>query len=149
MKQCSKCKTDKELSEFGSHSRSKDGYRGECKVCGLEASYIYKKTKRGLISVLYQSQKGSSKKRNHTPPTYTSKELTDLMLNDKLFHELYDKWVEANYSKDTKPSIDRKDDSLGYTLNNIQIMTWRENMMKYHKSRKPLKSIYLRRCKIY
>lgn len=33
MKTCSKCKTEKPLSEFGALSTSKDGHKGQCKVC--------------------------------------------------------------------------------------------------------------------
>ena len=33
MKVCSKCKIEKELSEFGKRSGSKDGHKGACKEC--------------------------------------------------------------------------------------------------------------------
>ena len=36
MKTCSRCKLEKELSEFSKRKRSKDGYQYECKSCAKE-----------------------------------------------------------------------------------------------------------------
>lgn len=49
MKTCSKCKIEKEYSEFHTDKSKKDGYRYECKVCKreqLRASYHKHKSKR-------------------------------------------------------------------------------------------------------
>jgi hypothetical protein len=35
-----------------------------------------------------------------------------------------------------RPSVDRIDDYVGYTLTNIQLMTWQENNTKSHSDRK-------------
>ena len=41
MKTCTKCKTDKELSEFNKNKRKKDGYQNICRECGKLRSRQY------------------------------------------------------------------------------------------------------------
>ena len=93
----------------------------------------YRKTKVGVINTMFAHQKYSSKKRNHLPPTYTKQELSDWLFNDWVFDLLYTNWCNLGYEKSIKPSIDRLDDSKGYSFDNIQLMTWEENRAKGHK----------------
>ena len=46
MKKCTKCRKNKELSEFSfrPNSRYKDGYISECKSCNAKRASIYEKT---------------------------------------------------------------------------------------------------------
>ena len=46
------------------------------------------------------------------------------------FKVLYNNWVESNYDKKKKPSIDRIDDFKGYSIGNIQLTTWELNKEK-------------------
>jgi len=41
MKQCTKCETEKSLSEFNKHVRRKSGFRARCKDCTREDTRIY------------------------------------------------------------------------------------------------------------
>lgn len=68
-------------------------------------------------------------------PNYTKLELLDWVKSNPNFNELFNKWALAGYTKDEKPSIDRLDDYKPYTLDNIQLMTWRENNTKGHADR--------------
>ena len=43
------------------------------------------------------------------------------------------KWKSSGYNRWTKPSVDRLDDNLGYSFDNIQLMTWKENNEKQHQ----------------
>jgi len=43
MKTCSKCKLEKDLSDFYKKTASKDGYRSECKICNNILSRKYKR----------------------------------------------------------------------------------------------------------
>lgn len=92
-----------------------------------EESKVRRRTKNGVINTIYQTQIRTSKARGHDRPTYALSELREWVLSQEIFHVLHDKWVESNYDKYSKPSLDRKDDYLGYSFDNIQIMTWKEN----------------------
>jgi len=129
MKQCTKCKITKNLSEFSKDKSRSDGYFPHCKACMA----AYKRSKEGVISTIYSGQRSRSKLRGHRPPEYTKQELQDWLFSQTLFHELYDEWVQSGYKKRLKPSVDRKYDDVHYCMRNIQLMTWGENRDKSAK----------------
>ena len=92
--------------------------------------YNYRRTKKGLIATIYDYQKRYSKIRNHPMPLYTLKELRDWAFSQENFEELYQNWINSDYDKWTKPSIDRLEDDKPYAFENIQLMTWKENSDK-------------------
>ncbi len=126
MKVCSFCKKSKNISEFNKNARRKDGKDSSCRQCKQD----YFHSKKGVTAIIYGGQKLSSKMRGHNPPTYSSKEIREWLFSQKKFHVLYDNWKRLDYQKRYKPSVDRIDDSLGYTMANIQLMTWGENEAK-------------------
>ena len=51
MKECSKCKENKDLTEFNKHKTNKDGLKGDCKVCAAaNQKEWYKKNKEVVIA---------------------------------------------------------------------------------------------------
>jgi len=90
----------------------------------------YRQSKIGLISVIYSHQKGSSKKRNHPAPNYSKQDLINWCLSKPIFHVLFKEWEKSEFHTYLSPSIDRKNDNIPYTMNNIQLMTWEENRLK-------------------
>lgn len=128
MKLCKKCKEEKDDKEF---------YKGrcECKKCLISKQQEKSKTKKGLIVRIYANQKSNSKNRGRELPTYTKRELQDWLFAQEKFHLLYDNWKRLDFQKDYTPSVDRKDDYIGYTISNIQLMTWKENNEKANNSR--------------
>jgi len=129
-KVCTKCNIEQPISEY----RVNKGYvENVCKQCVRDNARDYRRTKDGLIKDIYSHQKQTSKKRGHQLPTYTQDELKDWMYSQEKFHTLYDNWKRLDYQTDYKPSVDRKDDRLGYTIANIQLMTWLENRSKLHE----------------
>ena len=90
----------------------------------------HRRTKHGLLSTMYNSQKLHSKTRGMPPPKYSLQELRSHFLNDSKFLALYAEWEKSNFKKDLKPSIDRLLNSNPYTIENIQIMTWKEHKIK-------------------
>ena len=53
----------------------------------------------------------------------------------------YKKYEISNFDRYEKPSVDRLDDTLGYTLANMRLTNWRENDSKYKDSVK--QKVYL------
>ena len=127
MKKCNKCKEVKEFREFGKISKSKDGFSYVCKKCHCEDVKSYSKTKNGLLTQIYTDQRKASKKRKHSLPLYTKQELKEWMFSQDIFHKLYDEWFNSGFAKSLVPSCDRIDNSIGYSFDNIRIVTWQEN----------------------
>ena len=136
MKKCSKCKVIKSKSEFSKRRAYKDGLKYYCKSCSQKINHDLRRTKEGVVQRIYDHQKQTSKRRNHLPPTYTKLELKWWMFSQPIFHNLFKDWEIAEYNKNSKPSVDRINDNLGYTLDNIQLMTWDQNNQKGYESRR-------------
>ena len=145
-KKCTSCKTIKDLSAFTRANSKKSGYQSHCKRCVNKYATRHIKTKAGLVSKIFKTQKISSKSRGHIQPTYTKEELREWLYSKPLFHILYDNWKRLDYQKNYIPSVDRKDDDIGYTMDNIQLMTWGENNLKGHKDHKSGKLVYDQRA---
>ena len=135
-KRCSKCKELKLVSEFPKNRCMSGGLGHNCMLCTNELSRDYRRSKNGLPVIIYHHQQIASIKRNHIFPTYTMEELREWMFSQKLFHELYDNWKNSGYDSWLTPSCDRMDDYKPYTLSNLQLMTWRENNLKFHADKK-------------
>ncbi len=131
-KQCSKCNMLKTLDLFTKDKSKKCGYRPSCKECTYQDNLNYRHTKKGLVSSIFQHQKHSSKKRKNIPPTYSQDDLKEWLFSQPLFHILYDNWKRLDYQKEYTPSVDRLNDYVGYSISNIQLMTWGENKTKSH-----------------
>jgi len=97
---------------------------------------MYRKTEEGLINVTYSWQKQSMKRRKMANPTYSRDEFRFWVLSQDNWKSLYDAWVESDYDKKLRPSVDRIDDYKGYAFGNIQLMTWAENLSKSHSDRR-------------
>lgn len=134
-KVCTDCKTEKEITEFSKQKRGLLGVHSICKFCNKTRTEQYNRTKAGVITGIYSGQKKSSKRRDHTPPSYTKVELT-VWLYANGFDSIYDKWISTNYNTKLKPSVDRLNDYEPYSLSNIQLVTWGENETKSYKDRK-------------
>ena len=135
-KTCKICHKLKSLEKFNKNPLAADGYYYVCKECGILKGKLYRQSKKGLIAGIFSSQKASSRHRGHTQPTYTKKELVDWCYSQPKFHLLYDNWKRLDYQTEYTPSIDRKDDYIGYTMSNIQIVTWGDNRVKSWQDRK-------------
>ena len=93
----------------------------------------YRKTKKGVATTIYCSQKQTSAKRGYQPPEYTKQQFSDWLLNHPKFDSIYTDWVESGYKRWKKPSVDRLDDYKPYSFNNIRLVTWEDNHIKHNK----------------
>ncbi len=126
---CRKCETP----DTGSNFYSKQNI---CKACEKLDKKLYHRTKLGLVTTIYSNQKKKSKKRGHPLPTYSKTELKEWLFSQEHFHVLYDNWKRLDFQSVYVPSVDRKDDYIGYTIGNIQLMSWGSNNTKGHSDRK-------------
>ncbi len=136
-KKCFKCGIVKSINEFYRHKEMKDGYLNKCKECTKKDSKSnlktsskhpesYDKTEKGVIRVMYKTQKRNSKLRGHACPEYTKQEFAQWLYKNG-FKKLYDNWEKSGYKKSLKPSVDRIDDFKGYSFQNIRLVTDKEN----------------------
>ena len=158
MKECFKCNQTKQLSDFYKHPLTKDGYLNKCKECtkvDTRANYSKNREyyreydlKRGRLDIerilrsryygiRSRSEEGyyHSNKYTVTGMPYLSKEEFMKWANENMdkFMELYAPWAASNYQKKLAPSVDRIDNSKGYTKDNLQWLTHGQNSAKYHK----------------
>lgn len=129
MKVCSICKKLLPLSMFDNQKTGKLGKRADCKECRKR----FIRSKEGLIKSIYASQIKSSKRRNHTMPKYSEKELLNWFNKQPNAELLYSNWVKSNFKTDLRPSVDRLDDYLPYSFSNIRLVIWKENNEKHYK----------------
>lgn len=132
MKKCFLCNIEKPISEYYSHKHARDGHLNQCKECvkirvrNNANSIEYDRSEKGVIRVIYKTQRSNSKRREGCEVHYTKSELSTWLYNNG-FKGLYDEWVKSGYLKCSKPSVDRLDDFKGYYFGNIRLVTWQVN----------------------
>ncbi len=135
-KKCPSCNMLQNSPSFFNNISKKDGLSDVCKECDRISALKYSRTKKGLISHIYSTQKHSSKIRGHLNPKYSKTWFSEWILAQPLFAELYKNWAISGFSKNMRPSCDRISNLEPYTIDNIQLMTWGENKAKGYRDRK-------------
>ena len=131
MKTCSTCKKELSLDLFDKQTTGKQGRRADCKECKKR----FTRSKRGIAKSIYATQVASAKRRKYLPPTYSEDDLYQWLKALPNFHEIFEGWVDSGYLTRFRPSVDRKDDYISYTLDNIELVTWNENNQKGYSSK--------------
>ena len=129
---CSKCGVEKSVLLFSKRNDRPIGYNSSCKKCKEIQTKLWYRTPKGLLSVIYTNQIKSSRKRKHELPKYTKIELYTWALSQDDFNQLFNKWESSGYQKELIPSIDRLEDTKGYSFNNIRLVTFETNNKKSH-----------------
>lgn len=101
-----------------------------------ETDFKYRTNFIGFSTLIYHRQKNTSKRRGHNPPLYTKEELMVWLKKQDNFNLLWSNWVYSGYKTELVPSVDRLDDYKGYSLDNIQLITWEENNKKANDDEK-------------
>lgn len=68
----------------------------------------YKRSRKGVLTQIYQDQKARCRKKNKPLPTYSLQELHNRFLDDAKFKKIHNEWTLTGHKKMDKPSIDRK-----------------------------------------
>ena len=105
-------------------------HRKVCKPCHTKDIGDYKKTKKGVVSVIYHNQIHNTKRRGMEDVSYNQQELYHYLTTETNFNDVYSKWVSSGYEKSLKPSIDRLNDYEPYRLDNIQVLSQKDHFAK-------------------
>ena len=102
----------------------------------LEDRRNRRRTLTGTANHIYGLQVGRSKRRLHEPPKYTRSEFVKHCLSLKKFKKLHSEWEASGFDLRLFPSFDRLDNSIGYSFNNIKLVTCKENKDNYFFQKK-------------
>ncbi len=130
MKTCIQCGETKSLSDF---YFSSGRYKSPCKICCLNK----RRTLQGMLVERWSGVLNRIEgKHNHSTAIgkerCTREEFFNWALKSVKLLTLYESWVDSGYSRSLTPSVDRIKISKGYTLDNIQWLTMKENNQKGH-----------------
>jgi hypothetical protein len=128
MKICKDCQKFLPINDFRLKPSNKDGRETRCRAC---RNFRYnKQDPLKVFKQMYYSQVVRSVDRGHPAPAYTLDQFYHWLDAQPNLPALWDAWVASGFSKDLRPSVDRLDDYKPYTFDNIQLITWRENLIK-------------------
>lgn len=126
---CPLCGEELPESSFYIDRTVNSGRRKLCIPCYNLKSTIYRRSIHGVITQIWHSQKFNSRVRNHPEPSYTKSELAGWIFRQKEWEKLYGEWVKSGYKRELSVSVDRIDSRLPYTLDNIQLVTFKDNLL--------------------
>lgn len=86
-------------------------------------------SKSNLIRRIYHHMQARSVSRGHGDLCFSLNDFKTWLKSTK-FNILYTNWVNSGYRYMLVPSVDRKDNNLGYLFSNMQILTWRKHKNK-------------------
>ncbi|WHM52915.1 putative HNH homing endonuclease [Sulfitobacter phage vB_SupP_AX] len=81
----------------------------------------------------YINQRNLSRKRGHPLPNYSLDEFIQWLKDQPHLTELWENYLNSGKDRLLAPSIDRDDPNKPYTLNNISLITYQENIAKQGK----------------
>jgi len=139
---CTRCKKDKPLAEFHFDKKGKFGRHSSCKVCAKHR----RRTERAVIMHIFAHQKDASIRKGYSLPSYSREELTEWLYEND-FKLLYENWVQSDYNKDLYPSVDRINNYKSYNINNIQLITFKENHSNFADDIRNARNKGEQRCK--
>jgi hypothetical protein len=87
----------------------------------------YLKAKHGQMRARTYGQNGRLNSTWMNKPVCSFEEFLEWSLKDPAFHRLFEQWQNNRLNAKLWPSIDRLDNSLGYTLGNMRWVTHSEN----------------------
>ena len=125
MKVCSKCKVEKELTEFSKNSRSKDGLRCNCKECNAVYKKLYhQKNRDKLVEYSKEYNKNNKDKSKEYSKNYRKNNKNKISNYQKEYREKYKEefkekrfnYVIKNKEKISDYRLKNKKKYIGYSV---------------------------------
>ena len=131
---CSVCGSYKTTESFSKEVGRARGFSYTCKSCVREYTQRRNNSYEGVIKQAYNHQVQNSKKRGHPPPDYTIEQLITYCESHG-YKDLYNNYLISCRDIKLRPSVDRLDSTIGYTLENIELVTWEVNNKRANEER--------------
>ena len=145
-KKCIICGEVKTLDGYYRHNQMADGHLNKCKECCKKYEHSHdtrqndiRRYRNNPKRYLYHKYQGILNRcvRGYGHKSYAGKEVcTEEEWNKwtkktyKTFISLYEGWKESGYERRKAPSVDRIDNTRGYTTDNMQWLTLSANCKK-------------------
>lgn len=152
MKKCSKCKILKDEADFHKDKRLPSGLTYQCKECRTSSSLQYYKTDEGKenhrVNEAIRREKdlritifALAKQRAKNNDIEFSITINDILMPEKCPVLNIDLKTGSRKMHNNSPSLDRVNPKLGYTKDNIRVISWRANRLKSDSSPEELELI--------
>ena len=112
MKRCTKCKVEKEYSDFGKDKRAKDGLTHQCKDCRNKHHRLYRQTENGQQKIKEYELKNKDKISKQRRERYANNREHELAVNRKWAEQNKDRIRETN----RKYQQHQRDNNINYKL---------------------------------
>ena len=115
-------------------------YYYENKEKHKEIILTYRRSVDGWILRTYRTMKYHAQLLNYDLPNFSLKKFKEWVLieNKEIFFKLRDNWIKSGYKTYLSVSVNRLDDYVSYRFSNMEIITWRENLLKGVKGKKSI-----------
>jgi hypothetical protein len=134
---CTKCKIEKDISEYHKQVSRKEGHHSWCKVCKCLNNQKYKNEERPKeTSKEIENRTAKQKLIQHAKVRANKKGLDfDITQHDFEIPEFCPVlgipiYIGKEKFHDGSPTIDRVDNNKGYIQGNIKVISWRANSIK-------------------
>lgn len=101
-----------------------------CRFCHRLRATNAARTLVGCLQKRYRDLKAHSKSFGWPAPVFSSEEFVQHFINDPQYCGIHAAWVAAGFGKWLSPSTDRIDPTTPYVLENLRMITWRQNFLK-------------------
>jgi len=127
LKTCYRCKETKSTIMFHTNKAKSDGLNHECKTCVADKMRSFK----ALPYRIYCNQVEHSKMRGHPTPQYTFEDFKKWIIEQDSYKIMYEQYKSSGYDKNLVPSVDRLNSDKPYSFDNIELVTFAENMRRH------------------
>ena len=94
------------------------------------ATEVYRHMPKGMLTNLFQKLSSRNELKGYGRLPFTLGDFQTWAMNNSDFLRLFNLWVADDYSKKSKPSVDRINPYRGYEFSNMQWLSWNENYLK-------------------